>query len=263
MTRFSIETCSGCTRRCATCLRQTYPDQDRIHAWHGRSVQMPLPVIQRVLTELWDMGYRDAVGLNQYNEPLMDDRLPDIARFARNLGFPKVIIITNGDLLTPELARDFDGTVTQITLSGYDNRKSFTEVRGWFKKTHILLGSGKHRLSHYSPSNTLQEAIERLSLQPCFRRERNFIVNHQGDCLMCCEEIVTQFDIGNVYRQPLADIWHGSRRQQIIRDLGRPGGRLKYVHCSICPVGHDLTRRLEVTDARRSEACECVHDYAT
>jgi radical SAM protein with 4Fe4S-binding SPASM domain len=245
-------------------MRQTYPDQDRIHAWKGKGTQMPLPVIQRVLTELWDMGYRDAVGLNQYNEPLMDDRLPAIARFARSLGFERVLVITNGDLLTPELATDLDGAVTQITVSGYDRRDSFEDVRGWFKKTHISLSGGQHRLSHYSPSPELKGAIERFRLQPCYRHSRNFIVNHQGDCLMCCEEIVPQFDIGNVYRQPLADIWYGKRRQQLIRDLSRPGGRLKHSHCSICPVGRDLKRRLVVTDkpSGQAQTCECVHDHA-
>lgn len=244
-------------------MRQTYPDQDRIHAWHGKNVKMPLPVIQRVLTELWEMGVSDAVGLNQYNEPLMDDRLPVIARFARSL-FENVIVITNGDLLTPELATALDGIVTHLTVSGYDDVDFLGDVRGWFKKTHVFVSCGEHRLSHYSPSLTLTTAIEKQRLQPCFRRERNFIVNHQGDCLMCCEEIVPQFDLGNVYRQPLADIWYGSRRQQIIRDLSQPGGRLKYAHCSICPVGKNLKRRLVVADreVRPATTCECVHDHA-
>jgi radical SAM protein with 4Fe4S-binding SPASM domain len=245
-------------------MRQTYPDRERIRAWLGRNVQMPLPVIQRVLTELWKMGYRDIVGLNQYNEPLMDDRLTEIARFARILGFKRVTIITNGDLLTPGLAKELDGNVTYITVSGYDKTTSIEEIRGWFKKTHVSMSSGHHRLSHYSPSRTLNAAIERFRTHPCYRHSRNFIVNHQGDCLMCCEEIVPQFDIGNVYRQPLADIWNGSRRQQIIRDLSQPGGRLKYAHCSICPVGKDLKRRLVVThqSANPAETCECVHDHA-
>lgn len=242
-------------------MRQTYPDRERINAWIGKNVKMPLPVIQRVLTELWEMGYRDAVGLNQYNEPLMDDRLPEIAKFARSLGFKRVLVITNGDLLTPGLAKELDGNVTHITVSGYDNTPSIEEMRGWFKNTYICVSGGQHRLSHYSPSPTLQAAIERFRGQPCFRHSRNFIVNHQGDCLMCCEEIVPQFDLGNVYEQPLASIWNGIRRQQIIRDLSEPGGRLKYAHCSICPVGKDLTRRLAVTDQIASP-CGCVHNHA-
>jgi radical SAM protein with 4Fe4S-binding SPASM domain len=257
VTRFSIETCSGCTRTCATCMRQTYPDRDRIHAWLGKGERMPLPVIQRVLTELWDMGYRDAVGLNQYNEPLMDNRLPEIARFAQSLGFHRVTIITNGDLLTPGLAKELDGAITHITVSGYDNTAPTEEMYGWFEKTHISFSGGQHRLSHYSPSPALKGAIERFRLQPCYRHSRNLIVNHQGDCLMCCEEIVSEFGIGNVYRQPLADIWNGRRRQQIIRDLSKPGGRLKHPHCSICPVGRDLKRRLKV--ANQSTTCECFH----
>jgi radical SAM protein with 4Fe4S-binding SPASM domain len=214
---------------------------------------MPLPVIQRVLAELWDMGRHDFVGLNQYNEPLLDDRLPEIARFAKSLGFHRVNIISNGDMLTPGLAKELDGNVTHITISGYDNRQSFDEIRGWFKTTHLSLVSGRHRLSHYSPSAKLRRAIKSASIQPCFLHKRNFIVNHQGDCLMCCEEIVPQFDIGNVYRQPLADIWYGDKRQQIIHDLNHPGGRLKYAYCRTCPCGIDMRRSLLVRDC---------HDHA-
>lgn len=255
MARFSIETCSGCTRSCATCLRQTYPDRDAVRAWTGKSETMPMPVIHRVLTELWEMGYRDSVGLNQYNEPLMDDRLPEIARFAVNLGFKYVFVITNGDLLTPELAEKLDGAVTHLTISCYDKTAPYDEMRGWFKTTHTSLTGGRHRLSHYSPSPSLEAEIYKLKMQPCFRPARNFIVNHQGDCLMCCEEIVPHFELGNVHEQSLSAIWMGDRRRQIIRDLRKPGGRLKYAYCSVCPCGKDPRRRIDVTNETR----ECLH----
>lgn len=248
MARFSIETCSGCTRRCATCLRQTYPDRDAIKDWIGNNVKMPFSTIQRVLTELWQMGYRTSVGLNNYNEPLLDDRIPEIARFAKQLGFEHVRIITNGDLLTPELAKELDGAVAHITVSGYGDREQFADMKGWFKTTRLTLASGRHRLSHCSPAPTLKRTIKKLSTQPCFRRGRNFVVNHQGDCLLCCEEIVPHFDLGNVHLQPLAEIWNGKRRRKVMRDIGRPGGRLKYPYCTTCPCGSDSTRRWAVKD---------------
>lgn len=213
---------------------------------------MPMVVIQRVLTELWEMGYRQVVGFNNYNEPLMDKRLPDIARFARGLGFQKVRTITNGDLLTPALIRKLDGVVTHITVSCYDNINSLKKICGLFQTTRISIASGQHRLSHFIPSGNLQKAIRIQRSQPCHWASRNFIVNHEGDCLLCCEEIVPHFDLGNVYRQRLSDIWHGRHRMNIIRDISRPGGRLKYEHCKTCPRGENLSRKLAVQPSKHA-----------
>ncbi len=40
-----------------------------------------------------------------------------------------------------------------------------------------------------------------------------------GDVVACCRDLQRQTVLGNLYAQPLLDIWNGPRAQQLRRDL--------------------------------------------
>lgn len=232
----AIETASDCNRKCASCLRQAYPDRDRIAGWFSQNY-LPRETIHRLYEELRELGFRD-VCLSGYNEATMDHRLPDLARKAREAGFVNVTTITNGDLLAEDMAASLDGALTGLTVSLYGGRRTEKRIRllkSWFSKTKLSFNRGRHRHTHYSCLPGLDEKIAHFQMRPCSMPSYKVRINHLGDALACCEEIVSEFGIGNVHDMHIRDIIFGDKRRELIETLSQPGGRLAYPYCRICP----------------------------
>lgn len=247
---FVLETSSMCNRTCASCLRNSYSDRDAVASWF-QSNYMPAQTVARLFTELVEMGYSGGVALNFYNEPLMDERLPEFARLAKSHGFSEVVVCSNGDLLTSDLAARLDGAVDLLKVATYNKgrrqrRRVQESLQRMFQKTRVRSTGGTHRTTHGSGLDDTPADISVLRDLPCKHASRNFIVNHRGDCLLCCDEIVPHFDLGNVHDTPLAELWYSDRRQQIIHNLRHPGGRGVWPYCRPCPRHPTNSRRYQV-----------------
>jgi radical SAM protein with 4Fe4S-binding SPASM domain len=235
-------------------MRQAYPDREAVRSWF-RSNEMPIETIERVLEELWEIGYRGIVGLNHYNEPLLDKRLPQIARLARAIGHQKITTLTNGDFLTPQLATELDGVIARIGISLYekeDRGRRKRRISSYFSKTQVVFTSALHRRTHWSSFPGLEKEIEKCRSRTCSQPARRFLINHRGDVLACCEEIVPHFGLGNVHSSSLEELWWGDRRRKLTEDLKHSGGRLAYPFCRNCPASN-LKRRFEVFEVKEAQ----------
>lgn len=230
-----IETHSLCNRACPTCVRQTDPTRCR---WNEdgskKNIRMKTPFVISLLKQISALDYKGRVALNWYNEPLLDERLPFFVAKCQELGL-YVYFITNGDLLTPSLARLFNGVLTEITVSVYDEtaaakveylKKVFTDTQ-----LHI---AGEHCVTHYSPVPELEDKIKENSMKPCKSiANGRLIITYTGDVAMCCEDIACNWYIGNAHDTPLPELWE--RQQKIIAPLNETGDRSIFPYCSICP----------------------------
>jgi molybdenum cofactor biosynthesis enzyme MoaA len=112
-----LETISSCNRTCPTCIRNSHPDKKAISSWFEVNY-LPLEVITEALDQCVALGFTGGVCLSHYNEPLMDERIAEIAALAKSYGqFSEVFMNSNGDFLTEELAKDLDGHLDKIIVS--------------------------------------------------------------------------------------------------------------------------------------------------
>jgi len=241
--RLEIETNSSCNRYCNFCLRNSTPDRDSVKSWFEKN-QLPIDVFERVLDESISMGFKGEVCLSHYNEPLMDERLPELGRMVKKKGFRHLFIGTNADFLTKELAADLDGTFDVLGIALYHmTPEKFKTRSDWlmtlFKKTKITIGNvdqdNKQMITHYSsivPDANL--LAKRYSNNPCFHPLKRMIVNHRGDMLLCCDDLTGHFDLGNVFDSSVDELWHSDRHQQFVNELQKAGGRT-HPHCLTCP----------------------------
>lgn len=232
-----IETASMCNRKCATCLRQNIPEKHLIQPWHERHL-MPWETIARIFAELGELSYTGNIYLNHYNEPLMDERLPEIAAMARQV-VPKAAICmhTNGDLMTAERAGQLDGLFHWIVFSAYDDRNR-AEREAWmrrhFKTTPVNMTGGVHMMTHFYPGAE-ERAVEFLQ-HACMEPLRRMILNHRGEMLLCCSDVVGRFDLGTFPERSLIELWNSPKHTEIILNLSEFGGREKYAYCRACPL---------------------------
>ena len=235
-----LETCSMCNRLCVTCIRNSHPDIDEIKSWFGHNY-LPIEVIQEALNQCVEMGFTGGVCLSHYNEPLMDARIFEIARMVKSYDqFSPIFLNTNGDFLTEELAQSLDGILDRIIVTLYMDEPKKSERAEWinslFRTTDVqALTMSKHIATHFSPAFDVKWLAEQHIDHMCSEPQVRVVINHRQQFLLCCDDVVGNFDLGTFPETNIEEYWFGEKHQQIVNDLKERGGRRKHPYCSTCP----------------------------
>lgn len=232
-----LETISTCNRTCPTCIRNSHPDREAIKSWFELHY-LEKGLIEEALWQVREMGFEGKIRLSHFNEPLMDERLPDLARLVQSYGY-KAYINTDGDFITPELAEKLDGVFEEIIVSLYMKEPIRTQRALWiptlFKKTKMqMITQSDHIPSHFSPKFDVKGLAEKYVEHPCREPAMRCIINHRGRFTLCCEDVVGNFDLGTFPETSIKDYWF-SRRAEIQEKLAETGGRHWHPYCEACP----------------------------
>ena len=243
-----IETAGACNRTCGSCLRQTHPKREgtvipllrTVQHKPGRSELMPQELFVKIVGEAAELGFKGRVTLQFFNEPLLDERLVDLAEHVRvMLPQSPLWMCSNMDLMTKELAARLDGVLNRINVALYmpADKQSARErlLRSWFSKTNLFFTQGVHVVTHHSPSEQLSELISKVIDQTCRHYNRMLIVNWDGSISHCCEDVAAEFALGNLADMSVSDFWFGERNKHLVSTLSQPGGRREFDYCSSCP----------------------------
>lgn len=253
--RLQIESQSNCNRSCWFCPR-TYDRSGKYLDAAGKSVlrQMPTEKILSLLDEARAMGFSGMVGFHHYSEPLLDPRNISLAREAARRGMSPYLH-TNGDVLRRNDAlRDQVLEVYPLIVVGLYDYSTNDELRSeqefWSNRlagasrlewSPIGLADGRKTESIGVP-RALVPPDRRMTLPdltftnaPCHRPLIRMLVQYDGEVCLCCEDTTGAFELGNVHRQSLREIWYSDRHTGIVHDL-IAGGRERYPLCSACPM---------------------------
>lgn len=248
-THLILETIGACNRTCTSCLRQSHPDSTKARLPLLRTVQhqvgyspdiMSEDLFYSIIDQTKSLGFKGKITLQFFNEPLLDSRLETFAQHIRTaLPDSQLWVCSNADLLTRSRALGMDGLFHRINVALYmpPSRQQTREaaIRSWFKKTEVNFTKGVHLVTHFSPSASLTDLIESASGQACTTFLDTFIVNWNGEVSYCCDDVKGEFQLGNLSKQSIHEIWYSEKNQSLNRDLSFPGGRLKYDFCKSCP----------------------------
>jgi len=200
-------------------------------------VKMPSETVYSIIDQAVDMGYSKRVYLNWYNEPLLDSRLLGFLQYARKKGLTTGLD-TNADLLTPkseELAMQLNDALNWIRVTRYDCDQTKTKwLKNIFKEK--VRWTDHHLITHFSSSKALKPLIAWAKTRLCSNTNR-IIIDYKGEMNLCCEDLASNFHLGNICESSLKELWYSPKHVQIVRALAINGGRLKYRYCSICPSG--------------------------
>ncbi len=266
-----VETIGSCNRTCPSCLRQSYPRDSEttllpllrtVETQVGRGEKMPAELFRSIVDQSSHLGFIGKVVLQFFNEPLLDDRIVDLAAYVREqLPQSQLVACTNADLLDQDLAAKLDSVFHGLNVSLYmpedRQRRRRAEIRSMFSKCRLVFRGGLHGVTHFSPAPELASSVERARDQPCTAFNRMLIVNATGDVSFCCEDVAADFGLGNVRDIGLREIWFGQRNREIVEKLSRPGGRRELAYCANCPRperGSGRRRKFRVNDLERSLA---------
>jgi hypothetical protein len=221
-------------------LRNSHPERDKVQSWF-ESNYLPIDTIKLALDQCVELGFTGGVCLSHYNEPLMDERLPEIARLVKSYNrFDPIFLNSNGDFLTEELAQSLDGVLDRMLIALYMDEPKKSERARWIESIFhttdaIPLTQADHIPTHFSPKFNVQELAKRYSGRRCGEADIRVIINHRSQYLLCCDDVVGNFDLGYFPEISIKDMWFGERRTTIANNLKEDGGRHKHPYCATCP----------------------------
>jgi len=222
----SIETCSICNRKCSFCP----VDQDT-----SQKEMMRDELFNKILAELRELNFHGEIGLSNYGEPLLDERLAEfIARIKANLG-SKITISTNGDFLTREKFGELvSAGVDILHISQHDPGPSET-----IKNLFAQISPAEWKYISYEivkgDSVTLTNRGGLLKIKtfyPFYCAPQHTIIRANGDVCFCCNDYYNEVPLGNVKKSKLIDIWNSSFYRKIRNEI--KSGIFNLLICQRC-----------------------------
>lgn len=213
--KIEIETINQCNNACAFCPVNKFNDI-RNHSL------MTMELFKKIIIELEQLAYSDAINLFSNNEPLLDPYLIERLKFTRqHLPNAYIFIFTNGLLLTTQKLMQILPYVNFIHINNYNTTPEL--LPGHKKLQNELL---KNKVSTNKVEIHLRNSSECLSTRagqspnrkegltltsPCILPFSQIVIRPTGQVSFCCNDAYGLYTMGDVSKQPLVEIWHGEK----------------------------------------------------
>ena len=222
----SIETYALCNRKCPFCP-VAYDNNPK--------AIMPTEVFEKIINELKELNFHGEIGLSNYGEPLLDERLPKFVRGIKKELGSRIVISTNGDFLTVDKFRELvSAGVDVFHVSQHDSEPSET-----IKKLFSQITPAEWKYISYEivkeDSVTLTNrggSLKIETLYPFYCDVQHTIIRATGEVCFCCNDYYNEVKLGNVKNERLIDIWNKPFYRRIRREIKR--GIFKLPICKKC-----------------------------
>jgi radical SAM protein with 4Fe4S-binding SPASM domain len=226
----AIEINESCNRKCGWCPNSENQRRNRF---------LEEEVFYNIIDQMSEAKFVGKVTFNQYNEPLLDKRLPKFIGYVRqNLPSSYIYINTNGDFMSLELwnllrqegldyayVSQYDGKINQnieeiLEVLDNEEKKHFDVYL--FDESKIINRAG------------LVETDSELPMQKfCSRPFHQLSVTYEGKVVLCCNDYFGQIEIGNVKTTPIKEIWENETFVRYRKEL-KKGNRAGLELCKVC-----------------------------
>jgi sulfatase maturation enzyme AslB (radical SAM superfamily) len=233
-----IETFSVCTRKCIYCPRGAIKDFP--------THRLEDDVVYRILDEIAESFSGLTISFQYVNEPLLDKRIFDFARYIKKKAAVKLSMATNGDLISHPILSLLDECFDDIRITQHDKVlyceqivDDFIEKHPKFDKKISVLRPG------WAPQNW-GGIITEIHTEPwtCFRESCPYMSQMQiradGETCLCCQDVFANYGFGNIKEYSLKELW--SRAEEKKKMLCSGEHVKKIALCRGC-VGIDSTNR--------------------
>ncbi|MCM1188856.1 MAG: radical SAM protein [bacterium] len=252
-TYIAVETVNRCNGTCPFCPAN-------INSETRPYRKMADELFEKILDEIAGWGKWDGVfSLYVNNEPFIDSRMVHMLREARRrLPYARMLVFTNGSLLTPEKLEAIADSVDLLIINNYSAKyrlndpiqKIYDHVRAYpqrFKDIKIVIQkryANEYLTNRAGTAPNKKRAIKGISL-PCIVPYTDLTIYPTGQVGLCCSDVLETVNFGNVWEDSILDIYHCKEWKEIRRKM--QSGRKNIGICSTCDF-IDSGIRLEMID---------------
>lgn len=224
----NIETSSKCNNKCSYCPNSKYQRKNSL---------LSIKILDKLFSELREIGFKGDVMFSGYNEPLMDKRIMDIIkRLKKQLPKNKIIIYTNGEFLDYGLFRtlrkkDVEFNITlhkkgiPVGLSEIMKKASSSERKGILIRRNLK----KHVLSTRAGLVKVKNPQKK---DFCILPYVELTIDYKGNIVLCSDDYFSSVKFGNLKKESIQKIWNKKEYKDIRNDLIK--GNVKLDICKEC-----------------------------
>jgi cyclic pyranopterin phosphate synthase len=203
--RVEVETDSRCNRACGFCPVAVAP-----RAAH----RMPEELFFRIVDQLVDLGFVGRFSPHFYGEPLADPRLPRLlAGVHARLPRARLVVYTNGDLLSPERARALlDAGVSLFVVTHEHGPPA-----AWLRAEATLSRAERRRFlvrafadavpAPFNRGGTVDFGGAELRMKACIAPASTVVVDAWGKVRLCPNDYQGEVEWGDLSVETLGEVW--------------------------------------------------------
>jgi GTP 3',8-cyclase len=222
----NIETTTLCNRRCDYCPNSIY---DR--SLKQNEKLMSEAVFTKIIDDLKKIKFCGRLSPHLFGEPLLDKRMVKLMKYAHdNLPKTKLVIYTNGDLLSNKLLEDLykagvKNYVVALHGNGLENEANSLRICNIKKQIHKSMKSIKidlikfHKNMYLSNRGGLVKGHKVTDTMLCQYANNPLVINYKGDVLLCCNDYFGKVVFGNIENESLLTIWNKEGFKKIRKEV--------------------------------------------
>lgn len=237
-----IEVINRCNGECPFCPVNKYNDPRKLK-------KMDEILFKKIIDELSELSYSGRLALHSNNEPFLDSRIVDFAKYAREqLPNAYIYMYTNGTLVTLDIFNEIIPYLDKMVIDNYDddlklhlnaqvihrlckkNPKLDRKVEIHVRKVHEVLSTRGGQ----SPNNQKKETL-RMS---CILPYKQMIVRPDGKTSLCCNDPYGKNTLADLNRMTLKEAWYSERYEKVRKTLRHGRGRINL--CRYCDTLADV-----------------------
>jgi len=256
-----IQTITGCNLSCPFCPANKPGNSNYGGASPG--TKMPMRIYKKIIDDLAVLDYSGIVRPCLMNEPLLDNRLTGLIRYADSkLPNARIQIESNGELITEKILRElfqagFDEAIFNYYPTSRNLKKVFNEmdinIDTYFLQPLYVLWKPQKRKTRciFVVSRGYDEdlsnragnvpryktPLKRPLRLMCDQPFRYTYIGYNGKVVLCCNDWGFEKTLGDVKKASLWDIWIGKVFQEVRRCLLRGERKGPCLRCDNTPRG--------------------------
>lgn len=233
-----IETVNRCNGKCSFCPANIYSDKRPY-------TKMDTDLFYKIIQELSEIKYCGHLALFSNNEPFLDSRIIDFAKYAREkLPHAYIFLYTNGSLLTVNKLQEILPFIDYIHIDNYNDVGNingnilevlleFEKSNGTSPKINLVKRKETEVLSSrggIAPNKKMAKAASCKCALPFIQ----MVIRPDGKVSLCCNDAYGQWTMGDLTKESIKGIWYGSRYAKVRKDMVKKGRKGIIPCCDSC-----------------------------
>ena len=235
----NIETINRCNSTCAFCTAN-------VHAECRPLAKIDDDLYKSIIDQLADWGYKGHLTLYGNNEPLLDTKIVERHKYAREkLPDSFIFMSTNGLILTIDKVKEVAPYINQLIINNYsmemklhDNvQELYDYVKAHpdeFKDLDIQIQMRylQEVLTNRAGSAPNKKATEKIITETCLLPFTDMWIMPNGKMGLCCCDNFETTDFGDLTKMSLKEAWGNPQFQAVRKKIAE--GRQNYPFCKHC-----------------------------